>query len=77
MPVAEQVIVVYAGGNGWADTVPVPEVLRFETELREYFRAHHAELLEHIARTGNLPEVAELDKALQSFLDGFDTGKAD
>jgi F-type H+/Na+-transporting ATPase subunit alpha len=52
-------------------------VLRFETELREYFRAHHAELLERIATTGNLPEVAELDKALQSFLDGFDTGKAD
>jgi F-type H+-transporting ATPase subunit alpha len=77
VPVAEQVLVVYAGGNGWADTVPVPEVLRFESELREYFRAHHADLLEQIATTGNLPATGDLDKALQSFLDGFDTGKAD
>src|ERR1700689_3360961 len=71
VPVAEQVIVVYAGGNGWADTVPVPEVLRFETELREYFRAHHAEILEHIARTGNLPEATQLDKAMELFVNGF------
>jgi F-type H+-transporting ATPase subunit alpha len=77
VPVAEQVIVVYAGGNGWADTVPVPEVLRFESELREFFRAHHADLLEQIATSGNLPAAADLDKALQAFLDGFDTGKVD
>jgi F-type H+/Na+-transporting ATPase subunit alpha len=77
VPVAEQVIVVYAGGNGWADTVPVAEVQRFEGELREYFRAHHAELLDQIAKTGFLPERADLDRAMQAFLDGFDTGKVD
>jgi F-type H+-transporting ATPase subunit alpha len=71
------VVVVYAGGNGWADTVPVPEVLRFEAELREYFRAHHADLLATIATTGTLPAEADLDAALRAFLDGFDTGKAD
>ena len=77
VPVEEQVLVIYAGTKGWTDPVPVAEVQRFETELREFFRAHHAELLADIAKTGNLPEAATLDKGLQTFVDGFDTGKVD
>ena len=50
---------------------------RFETELIEYFRANHADLLETIRTTGALPDGDELDKGLTSFLDGFDTGKGD
>jgi F-type H+-transporting ATPase subunit alpha len=75
VPVEEQVLVIYAGTKGWADTVPVEDVRRFETELREHFRANHADLLAGIAGTGKLPDEAELDKFLQTFLDGFDTGK--
>jgi F-type H+/Na+-transporting ATPase subunit alpha len=77
VPVQEQVIVVYAGTKGWVDTVPVPEVRRYELELCEFFRAHHADLLEHIRTTGTLPDTDKLDGALTSFLDGFDTGKVD
>jgi F-type H+/Na+-transporting ATPase subunit alpha len=77
VPVEEQVLVVYAGTRGWADSVPVSEVRRFETELREFFRAHHADLLEQVRTTGNLPDEDALKAALQSFLDGFDTGKVD
>jgi len=76
VPVEEQVLVIYAGTNGWTDTVPVSEVRRFEVEMREYFRANHPELLDTIRSTGNLPEAAAIDKALQAFLDGFDTGSA-
>ena len=46
VPVEEQVLVIYAGTKGWADTVPVTEVRRFATELVEYFRANHPEVLE-------------------------------
>jgi F-type H+-transporting ATPase subunit alpha len=77
VPVEEQVLVIYAGTKGWTDTVPVEHVRRFETELREHFRGNHPEILEAIRTTGKLPDEAELDKALQSFLDGFDTGKVD
>jgi F-type H+-transporting ATPase subunit alpha len=77
VPVEEQVLVIYAGANGWTDTVPVEHVRRYETELREYFRGNHAKLLEGIRSTGTLPDEVELDKGLQSFLDGFDTGKVD
>jgi F-type H+-transporting ATPase subunit alpha len=77
LPVEEQVLVVYAGTRGWADSVPVPEVRRFEVELREHIRANHRQLLEHIANTGTLPDTAALDDAIRSFLEGFDTGKVD
>src|SRR5271166_4051859 len=77
VPVEEQVLVVYAGTNGWADPVPVPDVRRFETELREYFRANHPELLAEIRDTKKLPDTEAMDKAITTFLEGFDTGKVD
>jgi F-type H+-transporting ATPase subunit alpha len=77
VPVDEQVLVVYAGTRGWVDTVPVSEVRRFEMELREHFRAHHADLLETIREKGTLPDGDALDAGLKTFLDGFDTGKVD
>ncbi|HVX21257.1 MAG TPA: F0F1 ATP synthase subunit alpha [Acidimicrobiales bacterium] len=77
VPVEEQVLVIYAGTKGWTDAVPVEHVRRFETEVREYFRGNHPDLLAQIRDTGKLPDEAQLDKALQSFLDGFDTGKVD
>ncbi|HEY3845452.1 MAG TPA: F0F1 ATP synthase subunit alpha [Acidimicrobiales bacterium] len=77
VPVEEQVLVVYAGTKGWADTVPVPEVQRFATELIEYFKGNHAAVLDAIGSTGALPDGDELDQGLTSFLEGFDTGKVD
>ncbi len=74
-PVEEQVLVVYAGTKGWVDSIPVSEVRRFEIEVREYFRGNHPELLAHIRDTGTLPDTAELDKALESFVSSFDTGE--
>ncbi len=77
VPVEEQVLVIYAGTKGWADTVPVSEVRRFSVELVEYFRANHPAVLEAVRTTKNLPEGDELDKGLTTFLEGFDTGKVD
>jgi F-type H+-transporting ATPase subunit alpha len=77
VPVEEQVLVVYAGTKGWADSVPVPEVQRFATELIEYFKGNHAAVLEAIRTKGALPDGDELDKGLASFVEGFDTGKVD
>ena len=73
VPIEEQVIVIYAGTRGWADTVPVSEVRRFESELLAFMRSQHADLLAHIKDSGTLPDTAAVDKALQTFLDGFDT----
>jgi F-type H+-transporting ATPase subunit alpha len=77
VPVEEQVLVVFAGTNGYADHVPVDDVQRYETEIRAHFRANHAELLEHIRTTGTLPEGDALEKAVQSFTETFDAGGDD
>ena len=73
VPVDEQVIVIYAATRGWADTVSVSEVRRFEAELLAFFRSQHPELLAQIRDTGTLPETDALDAALTTFLGAFDT----
>src|SRR5579862_7234868 len=77
MAVEEQVLVIYAGSNGFVDDVPVSEVKRYETEMLQFVRSNHPELLEQIRTGGALPEDAPLTKALQAFRSGFDTGGSD
>jgi len=77
VPVEEQVLVIFAGSEGYVDDVPVSEVQRYESEVRAFFRANHADLLEDIRTSGKLPEGDKLETALRSFTDAFDTGKGD
>jgi F-type H+-transporting ATPase subunit alpha len=77
VPVEEQVLVIFAGSEGYVDGVPVPEVQRYESEVRAFFRANHSDILEGIRTSGKLPEGDKLETALSSFTDAFDTGKVD
>ncbi|HEV3130681.1 MAG TPA: F0F1 ATP synthase subunit alpha [Acidimicrobiales bacterium] len=77
VPVEEQVLVIFAGSEGYVDDVPVPEVQRFESEVRAFFRANHSDILDGIRTSGKLPEGDKLETALRSFTDAFDTGKVD
>src|SRR3982751_1985501 len=51
MPVEEQVVVIYAGTNGYLDDIPIKDVKRFEAELLDFVGARHGELLEEIRST--------------------------
>src|SRR5574341_1007498 len=75
MPVEQQVISIWAGGNGFLDAIPVPEVRRFERELLEYMEAHHPEIGQHIRERGTLPEEVEtkLREAVTEFARRFRT----
>jgi F-type H+-transporting ATPase subunit alpha len=77
VPVEEQVLVIFAGSEGYVDGIPVAEVQRYESEVRAFFRANHADILDTIRSTGKLPEGDGLADALQKFTDAFDTGKVD
>jgi len=77
VPVEEQVLVIYAGSEGYVDSIPVADVHRYETEVRAYFRANHADILEGIRTTGKLADGDALADALAKFTDTFDTGKVD
>jgi F-type H+-transporting ATPase subunit alpha len=46
-------------------------VRRFESELLEFMRASHPEILDHVRTTGSLPDEAPLHAALQAFKDSF------
>src|SRR4029079_15093625 len=42
LPVEQQVVSIWAGGNGYLDDVPVEDVSRFETDFLDYLRRSHA-----------------------------------
>ena len=74
MPVEEQVVVIYAGTNGYADDIPVSEVKRFEGELLEFMRTRHGSLLEEI-KAGNVPD--DLKDAVEAFKEQFAAAEAE
>ena len=71
-PAEEQVVAIYAGIHGWLDRVPVPQVPRYQAELRETLRAEGT-IYQTIRESGDLSDetTAKLDEALQKFVDGF------
>ena len=71
--VEEQVIVLYAGTNGYLDGIPVEDVKRYEADLLTWFEARHRDLLEGIRTTGKIESEDDLKAALQGFTDQFET----
>jgi F-type H+/Na+-transporting ATPase subunit alpha len=71
MPVEEQVVSLYAGTQGYLDQAPVSEVRRFESELLEWFRARHRDILEAIRSTGDIPDEEAFEAALSAFAEQF------
>ena len=67
MPVELQVVSIFAGTNGYLDDLPIEDVRRFESELHDFFRTRHADLLATIRDSGQLPEEAELKQAVDDF----------
>ena len=74
-PVEEQVVSIWAGGNGYLDDVPVEDVSRFETDFLDYLRRSHAGILETIRESLQLSEdtAAALKDAIDEFRRGFET----
>ena len=72
VPVEEQVVAIYAVTNGFMDSVPADDVDDFEEGLREWFRTRHADVLEQIRSTGELPDTDTLDAAIEAFTTSFE-----
>jgi F-type H+/Na+-transporting ATPase subunit alpha len=71
--VEEQVIVLYAGTNGYLDGIPVEDVKRYEADLLSWFDGRHRDILDGIRETGKIPSEDDLKAALQGFTDQFET----
>ena len=78
-PVEEQVVSIWAGGNGYLDDVPIEDVSRFESEFLEYLRRQHAGILQTIRESGDLTEdtITALKDAIESFRRVFETSSGE
>jgi F-type H+-transporting ATPase subunit alpha len=71
MPVDEQVVSIYAGTGGFLDDIPVDDVRRFEQELLDYVRGRHADLLQTVRDSGDVPEGDALKDVIVKFKEIF------
>jgi F-type H+-transporting ATPase subunit alpha len=71
-PVEEQVAAVFAGVNGYLDSIPVGDVQRYLQELREHLRADES-VLEEIREQKDLSDELreKLDQELERFSKSF------
>ncbi|MFC0220719.1 F-type H+-transporting ATPase subunit alpha [Pseudochelatococcus lubricantis] len=69
----EQVVVIYAGVNGYLDVIPVAKVREFENGLLAFVRSSHADILEDIRVTKDLSNetAAKLKAAIEEFVRSF------
>ena len=72
-PVEKQVVVIYAGTNGYMDEIPVAEVARYERELLELVDLKYKDLLTTIADSKDLSDdtTAKLKNILEGFTSSF------
>jgi F-type H+-transporting ATPase subunit alpha len=68
-PVEDQVIVIYAGVNGYLDGIKTRDITRFESALLDDIRANGEDILSSIRETKDL--TSETEEKLKSYLDGF------
>ncbi|MBQ8784782.1 MAG: F0F1 ATP synthase subunit alpha [Alphaproteobacteria bacterium] len=69
LPVAEEVVLIFAGVRGFLDKIAVDEVNPFEDAVVERVRAKHPEFLEEINEKKVISE--DLDKKLTDFYTSF------
>jgi F-type H+-transporting ATPase subunit alpha len=69
----EQVVVIYAGVNGYLDPLPVNRIKAFEDSLLAHIRSKHADILDAIRSSSDLSDAvaAKLKLAVESFAKSF------
>jgi F-type H+-transporting ATPase subunit alpha len=72
MPLADQVMIIFAGTNGYTDHVPVPRMKEYEEQFLRYMATQFPEVGQTIAREGRISE--EMDAKLREALELFNKG---
>jgi len=69
LPVAKQIVIIYAGGNGYLDDVPVSEIQEFEKQLFEALDSTYVDFVNRLNKEKVLtdPIKEELNKLLKEF----------
>ncbi len=71
--VENQIVLIYAGLNGFMDDIDIKKVQRFESEFMEYLGQRKASLLEKIAQEKKMTDEikTQLEQAINEFKAGF------
>ncbi|HZT43078.1 MAG TPA: F0F1 ATP synthase subunit alpha [Chthonomonadaceae bacterium] len=69
MPVAQQVVIIFAGYNGYLDDIPVNQIRKFEEEFHPFMAENYPDIMEKISRTKDVDDDTEaaLRKAIEAF----------
>jgi len=65
----EQVVVLFAGTNGFVDDYPVEVLERYEAELLDFVRGSNQDILDSLRSTGKMDDI--MDKSLREALTQF------
>lgn len=73
MAVNEMVPLIFAGVNGYLDTVPVNKILQWEADYLAHLKSNEAEMLGRIDKEGQLSKDLEsqLKESIQTFTKSF------
>ena len=71
VPLAEQVIVIYAATHGYTSEIPVEDMKAYERDLLGYMGANYPQVVDEIGRSKALTE--EIEEELQRALVDFNT----
>jgi len=64
-------LILYALTRGFLDDIALEDIRRFEAEIITWTERNHNQLFEHIRSTGNLPEEADMNAAIEEFKKQF------
>jgi F-type H+-transporting ATPase subunit alpha len=69
LPVEKQILIIYAGTNGFVDDLPVTALKKYEQELYSFIESRHSDIFEDILKKRELDGDlrAKLTKALEEF----------
>lgn len=69
----EQVVVLFAGTQGYLDDIPVESVKKFEEEFLRYIRDQKADILKELGEKKTIDDdlKAKLSQAIENFKQGF------
>jgi F-type H+-transporting ATPase subunit alpha len=69
LPVERQILVIYAGTNGFLEVYPESILARYESELYDYVEKQHPEVLKEIREKRSMD--ADLEKKVKTVLEEF------
>jgi F-type H+-transporting ATPase subunit alpha len=78
LAVERQIAIIFAGTNGFLDSIPISDVRGYETELYAFLEARHPDVLRGIADKKQLDDQlkAGLNSAVEAFTRDFTARKA-